>query len=156
MGIEAGDQVTFEYVGRLTDDTVFDTSYESVAEESGLADAQPDRNYSPLTVEIGTGQIINGLEDELLGLQEGDTETVTVPPEHAYGEPSDDQIQAIDRNEFEQMLQDEEPDKGMMIQTQQGEVGEVVHVGEDNVHVDFNHELAGETLVFDVEIVDVS
>lgn len=156
MGIEFGDQVTIEYVGRFTDDTVFDTSRRTVAEESGLADAQPDRDYTPLSVDIGAGQIIEGLEEGLLGLQEGDTETITVPPEDAYGEPSDEQIQAHDRNEFEQILQGEAPEEGMTVQAQQGEFGEVVHVDEETVRVDFNHELAGETLEFDVEIVDIS
>jgi len=53
MSITTGDAVTLEYTGRLDDGTVFDTSRRSVAEETGLAEAQPDREYAPLTVEVG-------------------------------------------------------------------------------------------------------
>lgn len=158
MGIEPGDQATIEYTGRLTDEseTVFDTSRERVAEESGLADAQPDREFEPLTVEPGAGQLIEGFEEGLMGLEEGDTETITVPPEKGYGEESDDRIMERDRTEFEQMLEGEVPEEGMMIQTEQQQVGEIVHVDEEVVRIDFNHELAGETLEFDVEIVAVN
>ena len=156
MAIENGDQVTIEYVGQLNDGTVFDTSRESIAEESGLDEAQPEREYTPLTVRIGDEEIIEGLEDGLIGLQESDTEIITIPPEKAYGEPSDDQIIEQDRDNFEELLQGETPEEGMMIQEQDGRIGKVIHVGSEIVRLDFNHELAGETLEFEVEIVDVS
>jgi len=76
MAIETGDTVSIEYVGRLDDGSVFDTSRESVAEAEDL-EHHPDREYDPLTVEIGAGEIIEGLEDGLLGLEVGDEETVT-------------------------------------------------------------------------------
>lgn len=156
MVIERGDEVTIEYVGRLNDDTVFDTSREPVAEEAGLTDAESDREYAPLTVSIGDGRIIEGLEEGLVGMEKGDAETITVPPEKAYGEPNDEQVVEHDRDEFEQILQGETPEEGMVIQTQQGEFGEVVSVDDEVVRIDFNHELAGETLEFDVEVVDVA
>jgi len=86
MTIATGDSVTLEYTGRLDDDTVFDTSRQSVAEKTGLAEAQPDREYAPLTVEIGDEQVIEGMEEGLIGLEAGATETLTIPPEKAYGE----------------------------------------------------------------------
>lgn len=157
MGIEPGDQATIEYTGRLTDEdgTVFDTSREEVAEEAGLAEAQPEREYEPLTVEPGAGQLIEGFDEGLVGLEEGDTETITVPPEKGYGEKSDDRIMERDRDEFEQLLDGEVPEEGMMIQTEQQQVGKIVHVDEEVVRIDFNHELAGETLEFDVEVVSI-
>jgi len=78
MTIATGDSVTLEYTGRLDDETVFDTSRKSVAEETGLAEAQPDREYAPLTVEIGDEQIIEGMEEGLIGLEAGETETLTI------------------------------------------------------------------------------
>lgn len=155
MGITEGDSVTFEYTGRLDDGTVFDTSRESVAEESGLAEDAPDREYAPLTVEVGADRIIEGLEEALVGMEEGDEETVDVPPEKGYGEPSDENVVEYDAGEFGRMLQGETPEEGMRIQTEQGGVGEITHVGDDVVRVDFNHELAGERLAFDVEIVEI-
>lgn len=154
MAIESGDTVSIEYVGRFPDGEIFDTSRESVATDAGLAEEQPDREYAPLTVEVGAGQIISGLEDALTGMDVGDTDTITIPPEEAYGEPSEEQVLEEDRDELEQMLP-ETPEEGMQLQTQQGQIGTIEDVGEDVVRIDFNHELAGETLEFEVEIVDV-
>lgn len=154
MAIESGDTVSIEYIGRFPDGEIFDTSRESVATEAGLAEDQPDRDYVPLTVDVGDGQIIPGLEDALTGMEVGETDTVTIPPEEAYGERSEEQILEHDRDELDEMLA-EPPEEGMQLQTQQGQIGTIDHVDEDVVRIDFNHELAGETLSFEVEIVDV-
>lgn len=155
MTISAGDSVTVEFTGRLEDGTVFDTSRASVAEETGLAEAQPDREYGPLTVEVGTGRVIEGLEESLVGLEEGDAPTVTVPPEKGYGEWREEQVQAYDAEEFKGMVGGETPGEGDYLETQDGGIAEIVHVDEEVVRVDFNHVLAGKTLEFDIEVVDV-
>lgn len=155
MAIETDDSVTVEFTGRLDDGTVFDTSRRSVAEEAGLADQQPDREYDPLTVEVGAGRVIEGLEDALVGAEEGASLTVTVPPEKGYGEWSDEQVRKYDRAEFEEMVGGQVPEEGAFLETENGGVAEVVGVDEEAVSVDFNHTLAGETLEFDVEVVSV-
>lgn len=154
MAISEGDAVTVEFTGRLDDGTVFDTSRESVAEESGLAEADPDREYQPVTVEVGGGQLIAGLEDSLLGLEAGSTPTVTVPPEQAYGEWSEELVREFEADEFREMAGGR-PTEGAYVETEDGDLAEIVHVDESVVRVDFNHALAGETLEFDLEIVDV-
>jgi len=156
MVITDGDSVTIEYTGRLEDGTVFDTSKRSVAEEGGLAGAQPEREYGPLTVEVGNGRVIEGLEEALRGMEAGEAQTVSLPPEEAYGEPTDERVLEYDTPEFREMLQGEEPAEGMQVQAQGGALGEVVDVDEETTRVDFNHELAGETLEFEVEVVEVT
>ncbi|MFW6152919.1 MAG: FKBP-type peptidyl-prolyl cis-trans isomerase [Halobacteriota archaeon] len=155
MAIEPGDTVTFEYIGRFEDGTVFDTSRESVAADAGLAEEQPDRAYEPLTVEVGTGRIIEGLDEALIGLDEGDETTEVIPPERAYGEHSDEQIERFDEATFRNMVGGDLPEVGTRLRTQDGSIATVTEVGDGAVEVDFNHELAGETLAFEVEIVDV-
>jgi FKBP-type peptidyl-prolyl cis-trans isomerase 2 len=154
MAISEGDTVTMEYTGRRTDGSVFDTSREAVAEESGLAAQDPDREFGPITVEVGEGRLIEGVEEALHGLEEGDEIAVEVPPEKGYGQPSEDQIVEEDAEEFAQMV-GEDPTEGTYVETQEGAFGEVVDVDEETVRIDFNHELAGETLEFDVEVVEV-
>jgi FKBP-type peptidyl-prolyl cis-trans isomerase 2 len=154
MAIEAGDSVTLEYTGRLDDGTVFDTSREEVANEE-MENAPEGHEFNPLTVEIGAGRIIEGLEDGLMGKAEGDTPTVTIDPEDGYGEWSEEHVQEFGREEFDEMIGGEVPEAGMHVQTQQGGLAEITHVDDERVEVDFNHELAGETLEFDVEIVAV-
>ena len=148
--------MTLEYTGRLDDETVFDTSREAVAEEAGLAEAQPDREYAPLTVDVGAEQVIEGMEEGLVGLEAGETTTLTIPPEKAYGERSEERIQEFETEELREMLGGQTPEEGAYLEAQNGQHGEVVHSGEEVVQVDFNPRLAGETLTFEIEIVDVN
>lgn len=155
MTSTAGDAVKIEYTGRTEDGAVFDTTRESVARETGLAESQPDRDYDALTIELGEGRVIEGLEEALIGLEEGATPTVTIPPEAGYGEWSEEQIREFETEELREMLGDL-PSEGAYLQAQNGSQGEVVHVDDDIVRADFNSPLAGETLEFDIEVVAVN
>jgi FKBP-type peptidyl-prolyl cis-trans isomerase 2 len=154
MAITTGDTVTIEYTGRLDDDTVFDTTDESVAEEAGLREQQPNREFEPLTVEVGEGNLIEGMEDGLLGLEAGDSETLTIPPEKAYGTESDGQTREFGREQFESMV-GQEAAEGMQVQAQGGANGTVTSIDGDTVEVSFQHPLAGETLTFEIEVLSV-
>jgi peptidylprolyl isomerase len=156
MPITDGDSVTIEYVGKLTDGTVFDTSDQELAQETGLTEEHPEREFEPLTVEVGSGSVIPGIEDALTGLEAGDSEIIRVPPEKAYGEYREDRVGEYDRDEFDKMLRSQELREGVEVQTEGGLPGEVVDVGQETVTVDFNHDLAGETLEFEIRVVDVS
>lgn len=156
MVIETGDAVTLEFTGRLDDGTVFDTTRQTVAEDTNLDEAQPDREYSPITLEVGADQVIPGLEDALLGLEEGTSETVTIPPADAYGEWEEDHVREYEAEEFQQMVGGETPEEGAYLETENGGIAEITHAGEQEVRVDFNHQLAGETLEFDLEVIDIS
>lgn len=155
MTIEVGDSVRIEYTGRLSDGTVFDTSRRSVAEESGLTEDFPEREYGPLAVEIGSERLVEGLDEALREMQVGESKSVTVPPAKAYGERTDDNVAEFDLEVFDDALQNDDPEEGIHVQTEQGMIGEVVSIDDDVVTVDFNHELAGETLEFDIEVVGV-
>jgi FKBP-type peptidyl-prolyl cis-trans isomerase 2 len=154
--IATGDSVTIEYTGREEDGEIFDTSRESVGAEAGLNESQPDRDYQPLTFEVGAERVIKGLEEALVGLEAGATPTVTIPPEKGYGEWDEARVREHDADEFAEMLGGQTPAEGSHIETESGEIAEITHVGADVVRLDFNHALAGQTLEFDVEIVDVN
>lgn len=156
MTIATGDSVTLEYTGRLGNDgTVFDTSRQSVAEESGLAAAQPEREFSALTVEVGAEQVIEGMEEGLIGMAAGERTTLSIPPEKAYGEWTDAQVQEFDTDELRETLGGQSPEVGTYLEAQNGRRGEIIEVDEATVSVDFNPRLAGETLEFDIEITNV-
>jgi FKBP-type peptidyl-prolyl cis-trans isomerase 2 len=155
MAITQGDSVTIEYVGRLADGTVFDTSDEQLAEQSGLAEENPERIFEPLTVDVGEDRVIPGLQEALRGMEAGDETTVTIPPEQAYGEHTEERIGEYDRQAFEEMIGDRELREGFEVETDDGLPGRVVEFDADTVRVDFNHELAGETLTFEIRILDV-
>lgn len=109
----------------------------------------------PLVYLHGAQNIIVGLEDALKGKTVGDALQVTVEPEQGYGEIREELIQEVDRSAFEGV---EDIDVGMqfMAQTPWGEQPvTVVKVEGEQITLDGNHPLAGETLNFDVEVVDI-
>lgn len=156
MTIVTGDTVTVEYTGRRDDGTVFDTTDEAVAEEAGLLAAQPDREFDSLTIEIGADEIVDGFEAALVGLEEGASPTVRLPPEKGYGEWNEDRVRDYERDEFEQMVGGQTPVEGAGLETESGHVAEIIGVDDELVRVDFNHQLADETVEFDIEIVAVN
>jgi peptidylprolyl isomerase len=156
MTIADGDEVTIEYIGRLPDGSIFDTSDPTLAEESGLDGENPERDFSPLTVHVGEGNVIEGLQDALRDLEEGDSTTVEIPPEKAYGEHREGRVAEYDRDAFEEMIGDRELELGFEVEVKEtGLPGRVIEFDEGSVTVDFNHERAGDTLEFEIDIVDV-
>ncbi|ELZ99862.1 peptidyl-prolyl cis-trans isomerase B [Haloferax mediterranei ATCC 33500] len=154
MAIESGDRVAIAYVGRFEDGTVFNTSRYEVAVEHGLFEAQErDRDdYAPRSFVVGAGEIIPGLDEAVVGMSVGEEATVTVPPEDGYGEFDPDRVRTYAPETFEGMV-GEKAEVGLHVHAENGLHGDVVAVREDAVEVDFNHELAGKTLEFDIEIV---
>jgi peptidyl-prolyl cis-trans isomerase B (cyclophilin B) len=152
MAVSEGDTVRVEYVGRHEDGDVFDSSREDVAVEAEIA--HPNREYEPLEFEVGAGEVVQGFDDAVVGMEEGETKEFTVPPEKGYGERSEENVVEYGRDEFAESL-GEEPEVGMHIHTEQAH-GDITDMDDDEVTVDFNHELAGETLVFEIEVVEVA
>ncbi len=119
-----------------------------------VVDSSQER--SPLAYVHGAGKVIPGLEAALEGHRDGETVHATVPPEQAYGRRDERLRQPVPRERFETQGRDIEV--GMQFRTAGSEgaqVVTVVAVDEDEVTIDANHPLAGETLRFDVMIVDV-
>ena len=83
LTVDIGDTVSVNYIGRFTDNKVFDTSYELIAKENDLY--VEGRSYAVLTFKVGAGQMIKGFDDAVVGMALGETKTVTIPPEDAYG-----------------------------------------------------------------------
>ena len=113
-------------------------------------------NGEPLAYIQGIGNLISGLEEALEGKTNGDSLQVTIPPEKAYGHYDDDLIQVVNRSVFQGVNQLE---VGMQFhaESEQGDnkVIWIADIDGDDVTIDGNHPLAGETLNFDVKIVAV-
>jgi len=134
------DNVKIHYTGYRKDSSIFDST---TARE-------------PLTVQLGSEVLITGLENALLGMAPGEIRRVTVKPEEAYGEIDNDLIFSVKRKEVFGQL---EVKKGQIIELPNDEVGvlllKVLDVNNDTVLLDGNHELAGETLTFDLELIEI-
>jgi len=150
MKVEKGDFVVFNYIGKFENGEIFDTTYEDIAKEAGIY--MEDRTYGPLGANVGVGELIPGMDEALLGMEVGEKKNITIPPEKGYGMPRDDLIINVPTSEFKKA--GIEPIEGAYIMTDSG-IAQITAIGEENVTLDFNHPLAGKTLVFEVEVVDV-
>ncbi|TGC07870.1 FKBP-type peptidyl-prolyl cis-trans isomerase [Methanolobus halotolerans] len=148
--VEPGNLVTVNYVGELENGTVFDTSVEQVAQEEGLYD--PARNYEPIAFVAGSGQMIPGFDEAVMGMAVGEEKTVEISPEEAYGEHSLELIFDIPVEQFESANITPVVGEDVSIQ---GRQCAILNVSEENVTLDCNHQLAGETLIFTIEIVSI-
>ena len=130
-------------------DAVASVHYTGTLPESGeVFDTSEGRD--PLTFLVGHKQMIPGFEEELMGAKKGERRTFTLAPERAYGEKIPEAIQQIPIG----MFGDIAPEPGMTLMSDVGPFN-IVSVEGETVTVDFNHKLAGETLQFSVEVVDV-
>lgn len=137
--IEDGSQVKIHYTLTVDGDVV---------------DSSDGRD--PLSYTQGGRQIIPGLEEELIGMGEGEAKAVTVPPEKGYGVHNPEAVVEVPRQTFESL---DGLEVGAMVQGQMNGrdfQARVVEIGAEAVQLDLNHPLAGKTLHFDVTVVDVS
>ena len=122
--------------------------------EPGQGPLESSREIEPLSVLIGHGNIIGGLESALKGREAGESFEVTVGPGDAYGDRREGLVQRVPRKHFKGAKL--APGMQVMLPTDQGQRAMTVKkVGISVVDVDLNHPMAGKTLTFDVEILDV-
>ncbi|MDR7664793.1 peptidylprolyl isomerase [Methanosarcina sp. Z-7115] len=148
--VKTGDTVQVDYTGKLENGTVFDTSIEEVAKQAGTYDS--NRTYTPLTFVAGTGQMIKGFDEGVIGMKVGEEKTITIPPEEAYGEYDKSKILAIPIKELNLT---ETPEVGQTLRDMYGNPFKVIAVNDTHVTLDLNRELAGKTLVFDIKLVSI-
>ena len=136
--ITQGNTVKVHYTGRLEDNQVFDSS----------------NGKQPIEFQVGSQQVIEGFESGVLGLNKGDKTTITIPADKAYGELRQDLIMSVPKT---QVPQDVTPGAQLQGMGQNGQPFTVTvkEVNENEVVLDANHPLAGKTLIFDLEVVDV-
>ena len=138
---KSGDTVKIHYTGTLDDGTEFDSS----------------AGREPLEFSLGSGQVIAGFDTAVDGMAVGDSKTVTIPPAEAYGERHEKLMQTVPTSSFPD---DMKPEVGMQLQSESpdGQVMNLVvaEVTEESITVDANHPLAGFSLTFAIELVEIS
>lgn len=134
------DHVKVHYTGKLEDGTIFDSS----------------QGGEPLEFTIGGGQIIQGFEDGVVGMNPGESKTVTIPADRAYGPYKQEMVIVVDRDEFPPEINPSVGDQ-LQMNTPDGQafIVTVTDVTDTDVTLDANHPLAGKDLTFDIQLVDV-
>jgi FKBP-type peptidyl-prolyl cis-trans isomerase 2 len=133
-GAKDGDMVAVHYVGTLDDGSEFDSS----------------RNREPLEFEVGSDQVIAGFDAAVRGMSVGDTTTVRIPPEDAYGVVDSELV-------FNVPIEEAPEDVAIGDEVLIGGVtyGVVTAVGAAEVTIDTNHRFAGQALTFEIELVSI-
>ena len=139
MPVKKGDKVKVEYTGKLDDGTIFDSS----------------EGREPLEFEVGSGKIIKGFDQAVIGMEKGDEKEFTIEPKDAYGEHNPDFIRKIPRDK---LPPEAEPGMMIMLRTPDGVQipAEITELTDEEVTIDLNHPLAGQNLNFQIKIVDIS
>ncbi len=137
---QSGDLVRIHYVGTLEDGRTFDTSH----------------GGEPLALTLGESEVIPGFEEAVLGMAPGETKTVSLPPEDAYGPHRPEMVQEVERS---LLPADMALKPGLQLQAPTRDGSAVVfvvrEVADDVVTLDANHPLAGERLTFEIELVEL-
>ncbi|MDR1856971.1 MAG: peptidylprolyl isomerase [Desulfovibrio sp.] len=137
MPIKEGDTVKVHYVGTLNDGTVFDDS----------------RDRDPLEITMGKGMLIPGFESAILGRDPGDTFSVTVSPEDAYGDRDPEMVFTVAKTQVPTHIP-MEVGTPLQLSNEQGQMDvTITEIDEDEITLDANHPLAGKELTFKIEIL---
>lgn len=137
--VKKGDTVLVHYTGKLEDGTVFDSSFER----------------EPLKVSVGAEELIPGFEKEILGMEKGQIKSIKILPKDAYGLPDTSLVKEIDRKFLPKEFKAE---VGMRLQLGEGQditIVTVTRVTDSSITLDANHPLAGHTLNFDLQVMDI-
>jgi peptidylprolyl isomerase len=137
---KTGDTVKVQYTGKLQDGTVFDTS----------------EGNEPLEFTLGQGQLIPGFEKAVLGMKIGESKTVAIPVDQAYGPRRNELVQVVSRDKLSADLK---PEVGMQLQTMQSNgataVVTITEVTDTTVTIDANSPLAGKDLTFEIKLMGI-
>ncbi len=137
----AGNKVKIHYTGTFDDGEIFDSS----------------READPLEFEVGTGQVIPGFDNAVVGMKVGETKQVRLPENEAYGPYNQEMVFDAEPDQFEEGLI---PEVGQQFQTQLEDetplLLTVKSVEDGKIVLDANHPMAGKTLNFDLEVVEIA
>ena len=139
LEVELGTKVTLHFALVLEDGDVIDSNFET----------------APATFTVGDGNLLPGFESTLIGLENGDEREFTIPPEEAFGQHNPQNVQRVDRSNFDQ----QELEVGAMFSFQNGDgelPGVIIEFEDEEILVDFNHPLAGKNIIFQVKIMEIT
>jgi len=139
--VKEGDNISMHYTGSLEDGTVFDSSEDS----------------DPLSFTVGSGEIIEGFDAGVRDMEVGESKEIRIAPDKAYGDYHEELVKVVPR---ESLPPDVKPIVGMMFELQlpsgQSMPVRIIDIEGDDVTLDANHLLAGETLIFNVRLMSIN
>jgi FKBP-type peptidyl-prolyl cis-trans isomerase 2 len=139
--VKEGDNISLHYTGTLDDGTVFDSS----------------EGRDPLSFTVGSGEVIQGFDEGVRGMEAGETRDIHIPPDQAYGEYYEELVRVVPRQAFPEGMM---PAVGMTLELElpsgQSLPVRIIDIEDDEITLDANHLLAGETLNFKIHLVNIN
>jgi len=137
---KADDHVILHFTGKNEDDEIFATT----------------KGEKPVEFTIGKGTVIRGVENGILGMQVGEHRTLIVPPEKAFGERNRQLVTTVKKDDFPESIQPRIGQK-LQVRVEENKLTEVrvTDIDADDITLDANHPLAGQTLKFEINLVDI-
>ena len=137
---QAGDLVSVHYTGKLVNGEVFDSS----------------RDRDPLEFTLGNRKLLTGFEEGVVGMKPGESKSVTLKPAEAFGDRREDLVVELPKDEFPEHI---DPSVGLQLEMKNPSGANltvvITEVGENSVTLDGNHPMAGKTVVFDIELLEI-
>ncbi|ADE35961.1 peptidylprolyl isomerase FKBP-type [Methanohalophilus mahii DSM 5219] len=148
--VEEGDTVALDFTLMQEDGTVVETSSEDVAAENNI-EATPQL----LEFKAGSEQMLPGINEGIIGMSEGEEDTLTLSPEEAFGPYQDELVESMPIEEYQNATgTNETPEVGQQMITQMGTVT-VSDINDTHIELDANPPLAGETIVFEFTVESI-
>jgi peptidylprolyl isomerase len=155
--VKTGDNVSVDYTGTYDNGTVFDTSNATVAQQSGIY--EPGKLYAPLSFIVGSGGVITGFDNAVVGMKINESKNVTLTPEQAYGAYNSSLIMPIPLRVLKSYNITPHVNDTLYYNLQPVRVDHIVENATDmnnsSVYIDFNHPLAGKNLHFMITVRDI-
>lgn len=158
-----GDKVLFNYVGKLEDGTIFDSTFESDCSDDGCSTDDCDSDecgcgheVGPMEIVIGDGEFFPGVEEALATMATGEKRSIVIPAAEAFGEFDAEKLFTVQASDLPEDFDAQVGDELILSGDDDEELGvTVIEMTEKEVTFDANHPLAGQDLTFDLELVDI-
>ncbi len=151
MEVEEGDVVTLNFIAKLEDGRVFDTSLEEVAKKEGIF--IEGKSYEPISFMVGDISVLPGISKAVVGMKEGEEKEFTLEPEEAYGHNDEYPMEKVPLEAF--TSQGITPEEGLELETDKG-FALVIRVDEKEVELKYFHPLAGQEITFWIKVEKIN
>lgn len=149
MTLEKGSLILVDYTAKVRDtDLIFETTLEEDAKKSDLYD--PTRRYEPRLISVGEGWVLKGLDESLVNANLGDKLNVEISPEKGFGERDPSKVRIIPLRKLGDKADEVKVGDTIEIDERSGIIR---YIGSGRVQIDFNHRFAGQTLIYDINII---
>ena len=158
-----GDRVLFNYVGKLEDGTVFDSTFESdcadddcSSDDCSTDDCGCGHATGPMELVLGSGEFFPAVEEALAKMATGEKRSLVIPAEEAFGEFDEEKVFTVPATDLPEDFDAQEGDELILSGEDDEELGvTVVEITADAITFDANHPLAGQNLTFELELVAI-